>query len=143
MLPTHCHRLWVTANAAHFLGQLPQRSKLSYYFELHVSWYLSQYSTSGYQGFSKQPFPYFQMACLTALGILRWNMGSDTKRHEVQSSVMVLIAVEADLWNVTHNRWQFFKSPKIDIKLILINSFVIYLYIFFHNRKIYSLPYAL
>ena len=131
----NCHRLWVTANAAHFLGQLPQRSKLSYYFEHHVSWYLSPYSTSGYQRLSKQPFPYFQMARLTALGILRWNMGSDIKWHVAQKSVMVFIAVAADLWNVTHNQWQFFKSPKIDIKLILINSFVIYLYIFLQNKK--------
>jgi len=38
-----------------------------------------------------------KMACLTALGILRSNMGSDIKRHEVQTSVMVLIAVAADL----------------------------------------------
>ena len=83
MLPEQCHRLRVTAKTAHFTGQLPQRSKLSYYFELHVFWYLNPYATLGYQGLSKQPFPHFQMACLTALGILRWNMGSDTKRREV------------------------------------------------------------
>ena len=99
MLPKHCHRLWVTAKTAHFTGQLPQRSKLSYYFELQVSRYLSPYSTSGYQGLSKQTFTYLQMnlmARLKALCILRWNMGSDIKRHEVQKTVMVLIAVAAD-----------------------------------------------
>jgi hypothetical protein len=99
MLPEQCNRLRVTAKAAHFLGQLPQRSKLSYYFELHVSSYLSPYSISGYQGLSKRTFTYLQMnlmAHLKALCILRWNMGSDIKRHDVQKTVMVLIAVAAD-----------------------------------------------
>ena len=44
----------------------------------------------------KNCVPYFQMclmARLKALGILRWNMGSDMKIHEVQSSTMVLIDV--------------------------------------------------
>ena len=35
------------------------------------------------------------MACLKALCILRWNMGSDIKRHDVLKTVMVLIAVAA------------------------------------------------
>ena len=92
MLPEQCHRLWVTAKAAH-------PSKLSHYFELHVSSYLSPYSTSGYQGLSKRTFTYLQMnlmAHLKALCILRWNMGSDIKRHDVLKTVMVLIAVAAD-----------------------------------------------
>ena len=65
---------------------LEQCAKLSHYFELHVSSYLSPYSISGYQGLSKRTFTYLQMnlmAHLKALCILRWNMGSDTKRHEV------------------------------------------------------------
>ena len=39
---------------------------------------------------------YFQMclmARLKALGILRWNLGSDIEIHDLQSSVMVLIDV--------------------------------------------------
>ena len=93
MLPKQCHRLWVTAKTAH-------RSKLSHFFELHVSSYLSPYSTSGYQGLSKRTFTYLQMnlmAHLKALCILRWNMGSDIKRHDVLKTVMVLIAVATEL----------------------------------------------
>ena len=97
MLPEQCHRLRVTAKAAHFLGQLPQRSKLSHYFKLHVSWYLNPYSTSGYQVLSNKPSESKEMAALKTLGILMWNIGSDIKRHEVQSSMIVLIAVAADL----------------------------------------------
>ena len=99
MLPKQCHRFWVTAKAAHFTGQLPQQSELSHYFELYVSSHLSPYSISGYQGLSKQTFTYLQMnlmARLKALCILRWNMGSDFKRHEVQKTAMVLIAVAPD-----------------------------------------------
>ena len=33
------------------------------------------------------------MACLKALGILRWNLGSDIKIHDLRSSAMVLIDV--------------------------------------------------
>ena len=46
---------------------------------------------------SNKPFESKGMAALKALGILRWNMGLDIKRHEVQSSMTVLIAVAADL----------------------------------------------
>ena len=60
MLPKQCHRLWVTAKAAHFTGQLPTIKTATH---------------------------------LKALGILRWNMGSDIKRHEIQSRAMVLIDV--------------------------------------------------
>ena len=41
--------------------------------------------------------PYFQMclmARLKALGILRWNLGSDFKTHDLRSSAMVLIDVD-------------------------------------------------
>ena len=89
MLPEQCHRLWVTAKAAH-------PSKLSHYFELHVSSYLSPYSTSGYQGLSNNPANTSEskgMTFLKTLGILRWNIGSDMKRHEVQSIVIVLMDV--------------------------------------------------
>ncbi len=51
---------------------------------------------------SNKPFESEGMAALKALGILRWNIGSDIKRHEVQSSMIVLIAVAADLKNVLH-----------------------------------------
>ena len=42
---------------------------------------------------------YFQMclmARLKALGILRWNLGSDIKLHDLQSSAMVLIDVPTE-----------------------------------------------
>ncbi len=38
------------------------------------------------------------MARLKALGILRWNLGSDIKIHDLRSSAMVLIDVTAPLW---------------------------------------------
>ena len=44
----------------------------------------------------KNIIPYFQMclmAHLKALGILRWNLGSDIKLHDLRSSAMVLIDV--------------------------------------------------
>ena len=44
---------------------------------------------------------YFQMclmARLKALGILRWNLGSDIKLHDLRSSAMVLINVES--WGI-------------------------------------------
>ena len=41
-------------------------------------------------------FQMYLMAHLKALGILKWNMGSDIKRHVVQKTVMILIAVGAD-----------------------------------------------
>ena len=49
---------------------------------------------------------YFQMclmARLKALGILRWNLGSDIKLHDLQSSAMVLIdALLADFEFAAH-----------------------------------------
>jgi len=36
------------------------------------------------------------MARLNALGILRWNLGSDIKIHDLRSSAMVLIDVHTD-----------------------------------------------
>ena len=51
---------------------------------------------------SNKPSESKEMAALKAFGILMWNMGSDIKRHEVQSSMIVLIAVAADLKNVLH-----------------------------------------
>ena len=49
---------------------------------------------------SNKPSESKEMAALKTLGILMWNIGSDIKRHEVQSSMIVLIAVAADLKNV-------------------------------------------
>ena len=64
------------------------------------SWWMRFWShTSGYQGLSKQTFTYLQMnfkARLKAVCILRLNMGSDIKGHDVLKTVMVLIAVAAD-----------------------------------------------
>ena len=51
---------------------------------------------------SNKPSESKEMAALKNLGILMWNIGSDIKRHEVQSSMIVLIAVAADLKNVLH-----------------------------------------
>ena len=51
---------------------------------------------------SNEPSESKEMAALKAFGILMWNMGSDIKRHEVQSSMIVLITVAADLKNVLH-----------------------------------------
>ena len=61
---------------------------------------VNPYSTSGYQGLSNEPSNTSEskgMAALKALGILRCNIGSDIKRHEVLSKMIVLIAVAADL----------------------------------------------
>ena len=61
---------------------------------------MNPYSTSGYRGLSNEPSNTSEskgMAALKGLGFLRWNMGSYMKRHEVQISVIVLIAVAADL----------------------------------------------
>ena len=46
---------------------------------------------------SNEPYESKGMATLKALGILGCNMGSDIKRLQVQSSMIVLIAVAADL----------------------------------------------
>ena len=53
---------------------------------------------------SNKPSESKEMAALKAFGILMWNMGSDIKRHEAQSSmiVVVLIPVAADQKNVLH-----------------------------------------
>ena len=44
-------------------------------------------------------------AHLKALGILRWNMGSDIKIHEVQSSAMILIDVTCSVDSVITWTW--------------------------------------
>ena len=51
---------------------------------------------------TKKPSGSKEVADLKTVGILIWNIGSDIKRHEVQSSMIVLIAVAADLKNVLH-----------------------------------------
>ena len=55
--------------------------------------------SANFIGTFKAHLTYLQMnliAHLKALCILRWNMGSDIKRHDVLKTVMVLIAVAAD-----------------------------------------------
>ena len=54
------------------------------------------------------------MACLKALGILRWNLGSDIKLHELQSSAMVLIDVGKCLLGQSFLWWHIRKKTYLE-----------------------------